>query len=142
VLLTFVPAAYASVLAVVARHAGFNPVFAGLAWVGLELALRPLHLPLGLLTPTDVDPGIATSLTPLLGYAFVSFLVATANAYIAKKLLGLTARRDDRRIPPRPDPFRLVQPTDRRLVSHDAIRKGNARAPPQRKQRLVYIVAV
>jgi len=81
-LLTTVPALYALVAAAFTRRLGFNVLFLAAGWVGVEVALRPLNLPNGLLARAQGSETLVRIVGGLLGYGFVAFLVALANAVL------------------------------------------------------------
>jgi len=87
-MLTTMPTLYAGLGALLTRRIGFNPLVLALGWVGVELAFRPLGLPLGLLAGTQSGGPVAHWTGKLLGYVLVAFLVAVANA----SLLALLGR--------------------------------------------------
>ncbi len=79
-LLAAVPAAYAYGAAHFTRRLGFSPLFLGLGWVAVELALRPLGLRTGLLSGTQGHGPLVDSVSALPGSGLVAFVVAAANA--------------------------------------------------------------
>ena len=81
-LLAAMPALYAWVCAGLTGRFGFNPLILGLGWVGVECAFQPLGLHNGLLAGTLGDGTFVQVVGGLLGYAFVAFLVAFANALL------------------------------------------------------------
>lgn len=115
-LLTTIPAIYTGLGALVTRRIGFNPFVLAVGWIGVELALTPLGLPLGIMAAAGTQGDLAAltaqgGLTAagtqgnllaadpqtggiflqwaahLLGYVFIAFLVAAANASLLA-LLG------------------------------------------------------
>jgi len=78
-LLTLLPAAYTGVFSWLTRRIGLSPFVLAVGWILLELVLRPLGLPLGLLAATQ-DAGFVHWLGGLLGYVFVAFFVIYINA--------------------------------------------------------------
>ncbi len=86
-LLTAVPAVYAWTGGWITRWSAYSPLALGVGWVALELALQPLGLRQGLLGTTRAHAGVMHWLTPVLGYAFVSFLVAFVNASLVSALV-------------------------------------------------------
>ncbi len=78
-LLTMLPAAYVGAFSWLTRRIGLSPFVLAVGWILLELALRPLGLPLGLLAATQ-DAGVVQWLGGLLGYVFVAFVVIYINA--------------------------------------------------------------
>lgn len=132
VLFISVPTIYASLIALISRRfGGFNPLLAGLAWVGLELALQPAGLPLGMLAGPQIENEILRSLAPVLGYALVSFVVATVNAYVAKQLAKLAAAPTRRSVRPGPGFFRTAHLLRRLPVVVSLRIPRRQRAPPQ-----------
>lgn len=79
-LLTAVPAVYAGLGALLTRTIGFNPLVLALGWVLVEVAFKPLGIHQGLLAGTQTEVTLLHWLARLLGYVFVAFLVAGANA--------------------------------------------------------------
>lgn len=77
--LTVLPAIYAGAFSWLTRRIGLSPFVLAVGWVLLELALRPLGLPLGLVATTQ-DAGFVHWLGGLLGYVFVAFVVIYINA--------------------------------------------------------------
>lgn len=80
VLLTAVPAVYVSFGALMSRAIGFNPLMLAIGWILVEVAFKPLGLHQGLLAGTQTESAQLHWLARLLGYVFVAFLVACANA--------------------------------------------------------------
>lgn len=83
-----IPAIYALVASSVVRRAGFNPMFMGFSWIGLELLLRPLAMPWGLLGAPPSSDGLVMQVGSALGYVFVAFLIAGVNALLVRILLS------------------------------------------------------
>ncbi len=79
-LLATVPALYAGLGSLLTRAIGFNPLMLAGGWILVELALKPLSLHQGLLAGSLGDNAPFHWLARLLGYVFVAFLVACANA--------------------------------------------------------------
>lgn len=79
-LLTLVPAAYTGLGALLTRRIGFDPFVLALGWVGVELALVPVDLRLGLLAGSQGDGALVRWLGSAFGYVAVAFLIALANA--------------------------------------------------------------
>jgi len=75
-----VPAAFAGLAARLTATIGFNPLFLGLGWVLVEAALAWAGLAGGLLAGASPDYPLFARLSHLLGYLFVAFLGAWANA--------------------------------------------------------------
>lgn len=80
VFLTAVPGAYAWFGAGLTRRVGFSPYLLALGWIGVEFALHPLGLKLGLLAATQGDGFALRALGSFAGYVLVAFLVAYFNA--------------------------------------------------------------
>lgn len=82
-LLTTIPAAYAAVGSLLTRRFGFSPLMLALGWVAVEFAMEPLGLRYGLLASTQGGGGtLLTVVGGVLGYVFVAFLIAYANALL------------------------------------------------------------
>lgn len=82
VVLTAVPAGYALLGAILTRRFGFNPLVLGLGWVGVEFGLKPLGLPHGLLAGTQGGGTFLHLVGGVLGFVFVAFVIASANAVV------------------------------------------------------------
>lgn len=95
-LTTISPALYTFLVCWMVRRSGFNPLIVGFAWIGLELLLRPLSLPLGVLGTTHATGEFGEIIGPLLGYVLVSFVIAFVNALLLRFLLGLRFSRPQR----------------------------------------------
>jgi hypothetical protein len=80
VLLTLVPAAYTGLGALLTRRTGFDPFVLALGWVGVELALVPVDLRLGLLAGSQGDGALVRWIGNAFGYVAVAFLIALSNA--------------------------------------------------------------
>lgn len=86
-LLTTVPAVYACLGAGLTRRIGFSPFVLGVGWMGVELAVHPAGLRLGLLAAgTQSDVGLLQWVAHALGYALVAFAVAYVNALVLEVL--------------------------------------------------------
>jgi apolipoprotein N-acyltransferase len=81
-LLAAIPALYTTLGALLTGKIGFNPLVLAIGWIGVEFALRPLGLDNGLLAGTQGQNIVIQQVGRLLGYVFVAFLVAAANASI------------------------------------------------------------
>ena len=81
-LLITVCSTYAYVGARLTRWIGFSPYLLGIGWILVELALHPLGLRYGLLAGTQGDGIFVNAVGGLLGYVFVAFVVAYANAWL------------------------------------------------------------
>jgi apolipoprotein N-acyltransferase len=81
-LLAAVPALYAYGGAILRRRVGFNSLIVALGWIGVELAVRPLGLPNGLLAGAKGDSSLMHLIGNVLGYGFVAFLVVFVDALI------------------------------------------------------------
>lgn len=79
-LLTVMPAAYASVGAWLTRRIGFNPFILGFAWMLVELALEPVGLGAGLLGAARGNGALLDWLGQALGYVLVAFVIALGTA--------------------------------------------------------------
>lgn len=80
ILLAAIPALYAGLGSLLTRAIGFNPLMLACGWILVEVALKPLRLHQGLLAGSLADSVHFHWLARLLGYVFVAFLVACANA--------------------------------------------------------------
>jgi len=78
-LLSALPAVYVGASSWLTRRIGLSPFVLAVGWMLLELALRPLGLPLGLVATTQ-DASLVHWLGGLLGYVFVAFIVIYINA--------------------------------------------------------------
>ena len=93
-LLAMIPAIYAGVGSLATRAVGFDPLILGLGWVLVEIALKPIGLHHGLLGGTQLagaqtEPTYLHWIARVLGYVFVGFLVACANASLLAVLSGV-----------------------------------------------------
>jgi len=91
-LLTVVPATYALVGAMVTRRVGFNVFFLAYAWIGVEIALRPLAMHDGLLACTTGQESLWHVIASLVGYAWVAFAVAFINGLLVSVLIRIRIR--------------------------------------------------
>ncbi len=82
VLLTAIPAAYTLLASWLTAWIGFNPLVLGVTWMGVELALEPLGMRLGLLGGTQGDSTVMHWAGGALGYVLVAFVVALGNAVL------------------------------------------------------------
>lgn len=85
-LLVGIPAAYTGLFSAITRRIGFNPFVLAVGWMLVELSLRPVGLPLGLLAGAIGSGALVSWVGGLLGYVFVAFLVIWANAAIVSLL--------------------------------------------------------
>ncbi|MFC1475558.1 hypothetical protein ACFLQW_00975 [Candidatus Zixiibacteriota bacterium] len=81
-LLTAVPAVYAYLGARLTRRLGFCPFLLALGWIGVELALKPLGRPDGMLGLARGDSAFIQTMAELFGYVIVAFLIAFANVVL------------------------------------------------------------
>ncbi len=81
-MMSAIPATYAGLGAVITRRLGFSPFILALGWIGVEFALTPLGLRHGLLAATQDGGALLNVVGGFLGYVFVAFLVAYANALV------------------------------------------------------------
>ena len=88
-LLAGAPAAYACGGAWLTRRIGFSPFVLGVAWMGVELALGPAGLRPGVVEGTGLGGAVLDQMARALGYVFVAFLVAYANAVLVAVLSGV-----------------------------------------------------
>ena len=131
VLLTAVPALYAYLGARLTRRLGFSPLLLALGWVGVEITLRPLGLSRGLLAGTQAGGPVMQLIGGLLGYAFVAFLVAFANAWLLSIASDIRLADGQPRYLPRSDDERgWLVPQTSLFLSLLAVRPAQARAPP------------
>lgn len=91
-LLPAIPALYAYLGAWLTRRIGFNPFILGVAWMGLELALAPVGVRVGLVAATQGDGTFIHWVGGALGYVLVAFLVALVNASLVSVLGGVRLR--------------------------------------------------
>jgi apolipoprotein N-acyltransferase len=75
-------AAYLGLGAWVTRRFGFSPLVLGVGWFFLEIILRPLSLHDGLLAGTQQTGTPFGVLSQVFGYAWVTFLVVYASAWL------------------------------------------------------------
>jgi apolipoprotein N-acyltransferase len=131
VLLVYLLGVYAACASLVTRAIGFNPIVLAIGWILLESGLKPLNLHYGLLASTQTDGLLHAWFGRALGYVFVAFLVAYANASL---LAFLTHARWG--VLPRQVLTRLVEVEVRRIteairrVQKIAIPQAHPRAPP------------
>jgi apolipoprotein N-acyltransferase len=81
-LLVAIPAIYTCLAALLTRWIGFVPLVLAYGWMGVEFALAPLGLRGGLLGSAHSDGLLGDSVGRLLGYVFVAFVLASANASV------------------------------------------------------------
>jgi apolipoprotein N-acyltransferase len=80
VLVVAAPAVYAGFAARLTAAIGFNPLILGLGWVFVEAILASAGFPRGLLAAASAEYPFLAHISNLLGYLFVAFLGAWANA--------------------------------------------------------------
>ena len=131
ILLTLMPALYAGLASLASRAIGFNPLILAFGWVLVEVAIRPIGLPLGLLAGTQGDDPCFQWIARWLGYGFVALLLTGVNALLLELLNCIS-------LPPLPRPA-SVQPAvtpvrwaSRTLVHvrHQETRQAYPRGPP------------
>lgn len=83
---------YAYFAVLLTRWIGFSPMLLALGWILVELTLKPLGLRQGLLAGTQSAAGFLHLISCLLGYVFVAFLVASANAWLVFLLSSVRLR--------------------------------------------------
>ena len=71
---------------------GFSPMLLALGWIVVELTLKPLGLRQGLLAGPQSANGLLHWISCLLGYAFVTLLVAGVNAWLVVLLTDARLR--------------------------------------------------
>jgi apolipoprotein N-acyltransferase len=130
-MMSAIPATYAGLGALVTRRIGFSPFILALGWVGVEFALTPLGLRHGLLAATQDGGTVLNVVGGFLGYVFVAFLVAYANALV----LSLAFRvRLSIKLPSATGwsaaPKGWVRPSHERLIQSVFATGLQARAPP------------
>jgi hypothetical protein len=132
VLLTLIPAVYAGLASLASRAIGFNPLILAFGWVLVEVALRPLGLPQGLLAGTQGNDPCFQWIARWLGYAFVALVLTGVNAFLLELLscIGLPP-------PPRrsclqlaPTPVRHVRPAFVH-IRRETTRRAYPRGPPR-----------
>lgn len=130
-LLIAVPAVYAGLGVVLTRAIGFNPLLLGLGWVLVEIALKPAGFNQGLLTGTQGDYSLVHQISSLLGYVFVAFLVAWANASLLQVLsnVRICIPRLGARIG-LPEPAGCLRPHTFLQIPLLSLAQGTPRAPP------------
>jgi len=130
-LLAVVPALYVYLGARLTRWIGFNPLLLGLGWVGVELALKPLGLHQGLLAGPQAHGPLVELVGRLLGYAFVAFLVAFANALLLSIAAEVRLKIGQPRYIPRSDDYRgWLVPQTSLCPSLLVVSRSRPRAPP------------
>lgn len=82
ILLVAVPAIYAILGAVITRCLGFSPMGLALGWIGVELALQPLGLSFGLLSPLRGYGPFLQMVINFLGYGAIAFLIVLISASV------------------------------------------------------------
>jgi apolipoprotein N-acyltransferase len=87
-LLVTVPAAYMYLGAWLTRRVGFNPFVLGVAWMGVELALGPAGLRIGLLAGAAGEGTLLGWVGKAFGYVLIAFLIAVLNASLVSVLSG------------------------------------------------------
>lgn len=95
VLVTGVPAVYACGAARLDRRLAVRPLLLALGWIGVELALIPLGLAEGLLAGSQGDGIQHYWISRSLGYVFIAFLIAGANALLLDILCEIRVRLPD-----------------------------------------------
>ncbi len=138
-LLSCVPAAFALFGAWLTRWIGFSPFVLGVAWMGVELALAPVGLGLGLLAASQSDTALMPYVGRTLGYVVVAFVVAYVSALLVDALgrVRLTV--------PRPVPVTrssdrgvILSPQILGLLPFLRLEPSQPRAPPQRASSCVF----
>ena len=130
-LLTLIPAAYASVGAWVTRRIGFNPFILGFGWMGVELALEPAGLAAGLLGAARGNGTLLDWLGGALGYVLVAFVIALGTASLVSVLSAARLRIPQHRCAaPSPDRGAWVTSQTFSCFPLFAIHPPRPRAPP------------
>ncbi len=131
ILLTVVPGAYAGGGAILTRWIGFSPLVLGVAWMGVEVALDPVGLRLGLLGATLEQGLLAQTLGSAFGYVLVAFVVAYINAILVSVFDRVRTLSSGTHPPSSSgDRPRVVEPQTRPIHSHIACNPSQPRAPP------------
>jgi hypothetical protein len=131
ILLTTVPAIYAYLGGRLTRRFGFSPFLLALGWMGVEFALRPLGLDRGLLAGTQGDGALVRLVGGLLGYVFVAFLVAYANALLLSAVSDVRLEIPQARLPVRVDELRgSLLPQTFASFPFFGVRRRQPRGPP------------
>ncbi|MBX3395086.1 MAG: hypothetical protein KF841_06925 [Phycisphaerae bacterium] len=131
-LLIIVPTAFALSTSLIVRRIGFNPFVIAVVWTLVELALRPVGLPLGLAAGAVGSGALMSLIGGALGYILVAFLVIWANSAILSLLNRVCIRL------PMPIVQFVVLPTIRTAayeravapIRNDSICIARPRAPP------------
>lgn len=132
-LLIIVPAAFALGASFIVRRIGFNPFVIAVAWTLVELALRPVGLPLGLAAGAVGSGALMSWIGGALGYILVAFLVIWANSAILSILNRVCISL------PMPIAHFAILPTIRTAacepafapIRNDSICIARPRAPPE-----------
>jgi apolipoprotein N-acyltransferase len=132
-LLAAVPSLYACLGAWLTRWIGFNPFVLGVAWMGVELALGPVGVRLGLVAATQGEGTFLHWIGSALGYVLVAFVVAVVNASLVSVLSA--ARLAIPQLPSRislPNCGTSTPPHRSLFIPLFFIRPSQPRAPPIR----------
>jgi apolipoprotein N-acyltransferase len=130
-LLATIPAAYMYLGAWLTRRVGFNPFVLGVAWMGVELALGPAGLRIGLLAGPAGEGTLLEWLGRAFGYVLIAFLIAVVNASLVSVLSGacLTLPQLSRWIS-LPDTGASILPRRFVFLPFLAVLPARPRAPP------------
>lgn len=80
IVLVLTPGLYAFAASGLTRRVGYSPFILAVGWIGVEFAMRPLGLRYGLIAGTQGNGLLLETIGRFLGYFFVAFLLAFANA--------------------------------------------------------------
>ena len=130
-LLVGAPAVYTCLGASLTRWIGFSPFVLGVGWIGVELALRPVGLDLGLLAVTQSNSALLQWIAHALSYALAAFAVAYVNAVILEAISSLRVhipRSAIRAVCS--DLYRSLTPQTFSYIPRFALQPSQPRAPP------------
>jgi len=132
-LMSLAPGVYAGGGAYLTRWIGFSPLVLGVGWMGVEIALEPVGMRMGLLGATLEQGLLAQTVGNALGYVLVAFIVAYINASLVSLFDQVCVVTSGRRASTSPGVRpRVVEPQTLPIHSRLALGPSRPRAPPIR----------
>ncbi|MEK6677625.1 MAG: hypothetical protein AABZ47_18480 [Planctomycetota bacterium] len=129
-LIAIVPGLYAGFGAALTRWIGFSPFVLAVGWMGVELALSPIGLRLGLLGLGVEESGWLHSLGLSFGYVVAAFVVAYVNAGFICVVVSKTFSKSRNRPFVSSDSRARLQLREIVYLSRVSLRTAQPRGPP------------